>query len=356
MEDSFIQWNCRGFRNKFDEMQLLINNHNPIAICLQETLLKDNESLSIKNYTTYNYTPPIANGKVSGGVCILVRNDIPHSEVQIQTPLQATAVQITTKKKITLCSIYLPPNTDIIEQDLDNLITQLPTPYMLLGDFNAHNKLWGCSHNSNRGNIIEDFIGRHDLCYFNDKSPTHIHAATQTPSALDHTFCHPSLYLDFNWEVGEDLCGSDHFPIFLQHSLAESGTKLPRWKLHRADWETFQALCLQRIILEDLNNTEDPIEAFTSKLIKIAEECIPKSSAKPKRPYYPWFNQDCRETIKKRKKAFSAFKKSPTQANLINISKHMQNLVEQFDKQRKKVGKIMFQSSTLIPVSSKHGT
>ena len=147
MENSFIQWNCRGFRNKLEEIQLFIKNYNPIAICLQETLLKDNESLSIKNYTTYNYTPPIANGKVSGGVCILVRNDIPHSEVQIQTPLQTIAVQIATKKKITLCSIYLPPNSDIIAQELDNLITQLPTPYMLLGDFNAHNKLWGCSHN-----------------------------------------------------------------------------------------------------------------------------------------------------------------------------------------------------------------
>ena len=212
MENSFIQWNCRGFRNKLEEIQLFIKNYNPIAICLQETLLKDNENLSIKNYTTYNYTPPIANGKVSGGVCILVRNDIPHSELQIQTPLQAIAVQIATKKKITLCSIYLPPNSDIIDHDLDNLITQLPTPCMLLGDFNAHNKLWGCSHNSSRGNIIEDLIGRHDLCYCNDKSPTHIHAATQTPSAIDLTFCHPSLYLDFNWEVGEDLCGSDHYP------------------------------------------------------------------------------------------------------------------------------------------------
>ena len=317
MENSFIQWNCRGFRNKLEEIQLFIKNHNPIAICLQETLLKDNESLSIKNYTTYNYTPPIANGKVSGGVCILVRNDIPHSEVQIQTPLQAIAVQIATKKKITLCSIYLPPNSDIIDNDLDNLITQLPTPCMLLGDFNAHNKLWGCSHNSSRGNIIEDLIGRHDLCYFNDKSPTHIHAATQTPSAIDLTFCHPSLYLDFNWEVGEDLCGSDHYPIFLHHSLADSGAKIPRWKLHRANWETFQALCLERIHLEDLLTAADPVETFSSKLIKIAEECIPKSSAKPKRPYFPWFNQDCREAIKKRRKALNAFKKSPTQENLI---------------------------------------
>ena len=62
-------------------------------------MLKDDDPFSVKNYAIYKYTPPIANGKASGGVCILVRNDIPHSEVQIQTPLQAIAIQITLKKK-----------------------------------------------------------------------------------------------------------------------------------------------------------------------------------------------------------------------------------------------------------------
>ena len=56
MENSFIQWNCRGFRNKLEEIQLFIKNHNPIAICLQETLLKDNESLSIKHFVFFMWS------------------------------------------------------------------------------------------------------------------------------------------------------------------------------------------------------------------------------------------------------------------------------------------------------------
>ena len=106
MEGSIIQWNCRGLKKKLEEIQLLIKEHNPVAFCIQETMLKDDDSFSIKNYAIYKYTPPIANGKASGGVCILVRNDIPHSEVQIQTPLQAIAIQITLKKKMSICSIY----------------------------------------------------------------------------------------------------------------------------------------------------------------------------------------------------------------------------------------------------------
>jgi exonuclease III len=44
----FIQWNCRGFRVNFNELSLLIQNHNPGALCLQETHLKDTDNTSIK--------------------------------------------------------------------------------------------------------------------------------------------------------------------------------------------------------------------------------------------------------------------------------------------------------------------
>ena len=217
---------------------------------------------------------------------------------------------------MSICSIYLPPNNEIDEQEIDNLITQLPSPHLLLGDFNAHSKLWGCSQNSRRGNIIEDVIDKHDLCYLNDKTATHVCVASKSTSAIDLSLCHPSLYLDFNWEVGEDLCGSDHYPIFLQHTLTKVSNTNPRWKLHRADWETFQALFLERITSTKFLDEKDPIEAFSSTLIRIAEESIPRSSGKPKRPYFSWFNQDCRDSIRKRRKAFNTFK-SPLHKKII---------------------------------------
>ena len=40
--DSIIQWNCRGLRANFDEIQLLINNFTPLGICLQETMQNNN--------------------------------------------------------------------------------------------------------------------------------------------------------------------------------------------------------------------------------------------------------------------------------------------------------------------------
>ncbi len=105
--------------------------------------------------------------------------------------------------------------------DLDNLIKQLPTPFILLGDFNAHNILWGSNHISDRGKNVEDFIIRHDLCLYNTKSPTYLHPGTGTYTCIDLTICSPSLLLDYNWKVTEDLHSSDHFPISLENFNSE---------------------------------------------------------------------------------------------------------------------------------------
>ena len=34
-----LQWNCRGLKDKREELELLISQFSPAVICLQETLL-----------------------------------------------------------------------------------------------------------------------------------------------------------------------------------------------------------------------------------------------------------------------------------------------------------------------------
>ena len=58
-------------------------------------------------------------------------------------------------KDITICSIYIPPSFFLKTEHLDSLLKQLPSPYLLLGDFNGHNILWGSKENNSRGEIIE---------------------------------------------------------------------------------------------------------------------------------------------------------------------------------------------------------
>ena len=211
--------------------------------------------------------------------------------------------------------VYIPPSFDLKSEHLDSLLQQLPSPYMLLGDFNGHSLLWGSSDTDLRGEEIENFISKNDICLMNDKSKTFLDSGKGTFSSLDLSLCHPSLYLDYNWSVCQDQYGSDHFPIIIESNQSTREDHNPKWKLNKANWDLFQTLCDESLTNTTLSESSDPIDNFTSSHIDISEKCIPKTSTNPKKSN-PWYNDDCKEAIKERKQALSKFCKFPTSDNL----------------------------------------
>ena len=137
------------------------------------------------------------------------------------------------------CSIYLPPMSKWTKNDLEDLITQLPPPVVLLGDFNAHSTEWGCSKNISKGKMISDLMLQLSLSLLNDGSATYLHSGSGSQSAIDLSICDPSLYLDFSWKLHDDLCGSDHFPVIIHSDMAVPSVTNSTWKLSKADWDTF---------------------------------------------------------------------------------------------------------------------
>ena len=91
----------------FIEITLLVQDFLPVAFCLQETHLKKNDNINLKNYSVYS-TYVDENERAAGGSTILVRDNILHSYVNLNTDLQAVAVRITLDKTVTLCSVYIP--------------------------------------------------------------------------------------------------------------------------------------------------------------------------------------------------------------------------------------------------------
>ena len=148
---SILQWNCRGLMNNHSELCLLTQQYNPVAMCLQETHISDDSNLSYKGYTPYNKLD-LSHERASGGSSIFVRNDIIHSPVKLTTNLQAVAVKITLTFVFTICSIYA-----------QHLLSQIPEPVMIVGDFNAHNPLSGSDTQTPKGRMIETFISQNDL-------------------------------------------------------------------------------------------------------------------------------------------------------------------------------------------------
>lgn len=44
---SLLQWNCNGLKRKLNELKILCQKFNPIAIAIQETRLKETNTISI---------------------------------------------------------------------------------------------------------------------------------------------------------------------------------------------------------------------------------------------------------------------------------------------------------------------
>ena len=210
-----IQWNCRGIRSKAENLKVLCRENNPKVICLQETKLGQNDFNAGMNYSVYK-SPPLICERAKGGTAIIVSKNVQHEVVNISTSLQAVAVRVVLDKSITVCSLYLPPDLCFNTTDLQNLISQLPSPFLLLGDFNSHNPLWGGTTLDDKGDIIEDLINSNQISLFNDGSFTYHDVFNNSYSAIDLSICSSSIFLDFTWSVDEFLNGNDHFLIYLK--------------------------------------------------------------------------------------------------------------------------------------------
>ena len=68
----------------------------------------------------FNYTHD-SGGRASGGVSVLIRNDIPYSKINI-TNIQVVAIKAAPYKAVNICSICIPPSDDIDKNELKKLI------------------------------------------------------------------------------------------------------------------------------------------------------------------------------------------------------------------------------------------
>ena len=239
-------------------------------------------------------------------------------KIDLQTELQATAVSVSLHREITICYVYIPASFSLNYQHSDNLPKQLPSPFTILGNFNGHNILWGGQNDYSRGELSENYITKNDICIMNDKSYTYHSPSTKYFTSFDIFFCHPSLFLDYNWSVCEDQHNSDHFPIIIEQNTFSTKDYNPKWKLNRSNWDIFNTLCTCKLVPENFKISSDSIADFTSSLIEISKECIPQSSTNPSKSN-PWYNDDYKEAIKQRKQALSKFKRSPNTNNFNDI-------------------------------------
>ena len=172
-------------------------------------------------------------------MCTLVKSTIGHRQIDLNTTLQAVAIHVQLDKLYTICNLYLPPNSPVNLQELEDLIDQLPSPYLLVGDLNARHPLWGDCTTNQKGRLIETLLTNSTCSILNTHKPTHFHAQTDTFSCIDLSLCSANIASDFTWDVMLDLYNSDHFPVLLSLPNTECRQTEPRYLLEKADWGSF---------------------------------------------------------------------------------------------------------------------
>ena len=114
MKKTIIQWNCRGLRANYDELQLLLNDYDPAVVCLQETYVKEPNHVTFRNNNRFNRFA-VGDGRGTGGVTIIINNKCPSSQIHLKKNIQAVAVSVTLHQTISICSIYIPPRSKIVK-------------------------------------------------------------------------------------------------------------------------------------------------------------------------------------------------------------------------------------------------
>ena len=211
-----LQWNCRGFSTRRQDIGHLIYEFNPICFCIQETNLKKNELPDFLHYKVLSSGGP-------NGCALLIRNDIQYNELTFQSSFETVSAEIRLNTQwYYVCSIYISPSKSFKRNDFEAffndfaLFSPLGNNLIILGDFNARHPFWGDSTYNHRGVVLEDVLTPSDYCIFNTDAPTHIHiqnGSLPTFSNIVLSLCSSNLLIEMKWEVLADPHGSDHFPI-----------------------------------------------------------------------------------------------------------------------------------------------
>ena len=296
-----ISWNCNGVYQHLEDLYLLLSLYNPSVLCLQESHLKNNQLLNISSYKIIKSVPP-DNYWTCGGVASAVHNNLSFCEISLNTSLQAVAATVYFKSPLTICSIYLPPNVDVSHEEFQALISALPKPFIICGDFNAHSPYWGSNKTNTRGQIIESCVYNSNLVVTHPSEPTHYNFSHKVWSTLDLVIHSPRLSSSLQIYNHIDMAGSDHFPTILRLYEEEADCTINspfRRNYSKTDWDSYR----ESLDQVDFNSTENldissTVQNFTQTLISCAESHSPPIPTCTNKRRVPWCTEECAVAIK----------------------------------------------------------
>ena len=230
---------------------------------------------------------------------------------------QIVAARVNYGGSFTVSSVYFSNTHNFNSDIVTDIITQLPQPFLLLGDFNANNTLWGCKDTIPRGRIMDKIVADYQLNILNNWAPTRIYGSSE--SAIDLSICSQTLQANTNWTTFETPRDSDHCPILLTLNACARERGVKYRSLRKMDWAKYQGSKVWKHISQLADESVSPadmVEDFYSRMTTAVAESVPEEI---KKPYYPkpWWSAELTDSLSKREKAYKTYKRRRSPQNFI---------------------------------------
>lgn len=316
------------------EVIRLVDECKPTILAVQETFYGNNFMVKIPGYNGICKQGHF-NQRFHGGVAMYIHSSCAYEEIPIQSEFQVVAakVQLNGPRCITVASIYIPGRVGINADDFQALLRQLRPPFLLLGDLNSHNEVWGCLTTDSRGRLVERVIGNMQLNILNDGSSTH-----DSGSAIDLSIASSDLSAEVEWVVLPSVLSSDHFPLridILGRAILPQ-VDSQRYNYKKADWDSFgMDLVWTSLPATDVFETpQDMVQDLYSRFYTAADRTIPLYT--PRRFYpRPFWNAECKRMWNERERLYRRYKTTGSLADKVHW-KRVRALTKQFFKSEKK--------------------
>lgn len=137
---NIIQFNCNGLISHYSKIKILIANHDPDFVLLQELKIPNNKIITFKGYTLVFKNNPESYLKGSTG--ILIKDGIPFQKIDLGNDVMALGIDTFLSVPISIISYYDNQRTKLLSNNnLAKLVRKMKYPTIVMGDFNAHHQL-----------------------------------------------------------------------------------------------------------------------------------------------------------------------------------------------------------------------
>ena len=248
--------------------------------------------------------------RTGGGVMILIRNKIPFTPINLATNLEAVACKVHMgSTSYTICSLYIPPgySNQTLSSDMTDLVQQLPSPFIIAADSNAHHSSWGSNYNDCRGKSIDRWITASAFDLLNTGEPTYL-CSNGSYTHIDLTITSNNLSPSLLWQPHSDSFNSDHFPIIIDSNIDSPTQPSPtRWNLTTANWSGYRTdLALPVSFLSPTQACGVLIDSIKTAAKKNVKQS--RGGASHKYCKY-WWTEACAVAVKNKKHAYNKYKR-----------------------------------------------